>query len=86
MEKTEKQQKFREFSGVVSSASMSKTITVVVCSSKKHSKYDKRYKTNEKYHVHDEKGIAKVGDTVKFVECRPLSATKRWRLVEVIKN
>ena len=71
----------RMLSGTVVSASMNKTITVVVVSKKLHPKYNKQYKSSRKYHVHDEKGVAKVGDAVKFVECRPLSKTKRWRLV-----
>lgn len=77
---------FRSFVGLVKSAKMTKTITVVVSSVKKHFKYPKSFTTTAKYHVHDEKQVAKVGDTVKFVECRPLSATKRWRLVEVLKT
>lgn len=77
---------YREFVGVVKSAKMTKTITVAVTSIKKHYKYPKSFTTTAKYHVHDEKQVAKVGDTVKFVECRPLSATKRWRLVEVLKT
>lgn len=77
---------YREFVGVVKSTKMTKTITVAVSSIKKHYKYPKSFTTTAKYHVHDEKQVAKVGDTVKFVECRPLSATKRWRLVEVLKT
>lgn len=75
----------REFVGEVKSAAMTKTITVQVNSIKKHPKYPKSFTVSRKYHVHDEKQTAKVGDTVRFVECRPLSATKRWRLVEVLK-
>ncbi len=77
---------FREFAGVVKSNAMNKTISVVVNSIKKHDKYPKSFTVSRKYHVHDEKQVAKVGDTVRFVECRPLSATKRWRLVEVLKT
>lgn len=80
------QRNYRSFVGVVKSTKMTKTITVVVSSIKKHFKYPKSFTTTAKYHVHDEKQVAKVGDTVKFVECRPLSATKRWRLVEVLKT
>ena len=75
----------RSFIGEVVSASMNKTIVVRVETLKKIPKYNKSLRLNSKYHVHDEKGIAKVGNKVKFVECRPLSKTKRWRLVEVIK-
>jgi small subunit ribosomal protein S17 len=76
----------REFTGKVVSAAMNKTIVVRVDSMKMHSKYQKQYRVSKKFHVHDEKGIAKVDDMVRFVECRPLSKTKRWRLVEVIKK
>lgn len=76
----------RSFTGVVTSDSMTKTITVLVKTVKTHPKYKKKYIVTDKYHVHDEKSTAKVGDTVSFVECRPLSATKRWRLVEILKK
>lgn len=85
MEKQVIKKMVREFIGVVKSAAMNKTITVQVNSIKKHSKYPKSFTVSHKYHVHDEKQAAKVGDTVRFVECRPLSATKRWRLVEILK-
>jgi small subunit ribosomal protein S17 len=76
----------REFVGTVTSTAMAKTITVKVDSLRMNTKYHKQYRVSKKYHVHDEKGIAKVGDKVSFVECRPLSKTKKWRLVEVIKK
>ena len=76
---------YRTFNGVVMSTSMQKTITVQVDFMKMNEKYQKKYRVSKKYHVHDEKGTAKVGDKVVFVECRPLSKTKRWRLVEVTK-
>ncbi len=85
VETTKAKKVFREFIGVVKSAAMQKTITVQVNNIKKHDKYPKSFTVSRKYHVHDEKQVAKVGDTVRFVECRPLSATKRWRLVEVLK-
>ena len=71
----------RKLTGTVVSASMNKTVVVNVESRKLHPKYKKYYRVNKKYHVHDEKGAAKAGDKVMFVECRPLSKTKRWRLV-----
>lgn len=77
---------YRTFIGEVVSAAMTKTIVAKVLRFKMHPKYQKRYKVSEKYHVHDEKNVAKVGDTVKFIECRPMSKTKRWTLVEVIKK
>lgn len=74
----------RNFEGTVVSAAMTKTVVVRVDSMAMHAKYNKSYKVSNKYHVHDEKGEAKVGDKVKFVECRPMSKTKKWRLVEVL--
>lgn len=71
----------RTFTGTVVSNSMNKTITVRIDEMRLHSKYKKAYHVSNKFHVHDEKGEAKVGDVVKFVECRPISKTKRWRLV-----
>jgi len=85
MEKQEIKKITRGFDGIVTSAAMNKTITVKVDSIKKHTKYPKSFTVSRKYHVHDEKQTAKVGDKVHFIECRPLSATKRWRLVEVLK-
>ena len=71
----------RKFSGVVTSDKMDKTIVVKVESTKVHPKYGKRYIRNEKYKVHDEKNQFKEGDKVIFVECRPLSKDKRWRVL-----
>ncbi len=75
----------RQFEGEVVSASPDKTITVLVKTTKMHSKYRKQYVSSKKYAVHDEKNEATVGDRVRFQECRPLSKTKRWRLVEIVK-
>jgi small subunit ribosomal protein S17 len=76
------QKQFRTFTGTVVSIGMQKTIVVRVDRQKLHTKYNKRYRVSRKYHVHDEKNTAKVGDVVNFVECRPLSKTKRWRLAQ----
>lgn len=76
----------RRFEGVVASESENKTIRVKVDTIKTHTKYRKQYTTSRKYAVHDEKGDAHVGDTVLFEECRPLSKTKRHRLVKVLKK
>lgn len=73
----------RQFSGTVVSAAMNKTVVVNIERRKLHPKYKKYYRVSKKYHVHDEKGVAKTGDKVVFVECRPISKTKRWRLVKV---
>ncbi len=76
----------RELIGQVVSTAVTKTITVNVESRKLHPKYKKSYRVNKKYHVHDEKAEAKMGDKVVFVECRPLSKTKRWRLVKILNQ
>jgi small subunit ribosomal protein S17 len=72
----------RTKTGVVTSTKMQKTIVVTIDSYKTHPKYQKRYKDSRKFYAHDEKGLAKEGDTVTISETRPLSATKRWILVE----
>lgn len=72
--------------GVVVSTKNDKTITVEVSSSEKHHLYQKSFTMTKKYRVHDENNEAKVGDTVKIMETRPLSATKRFRLVEITKH
>ncbi len=63
-----------------------KTIKVLVETYKKDSLYGKRVKYSKKYTAHDEKNEAKIGDTVRIVETRPLSKTKRYRLVEIIEK
>ena len=68
----------------VVSAANSKTITVLVETHKKHPLYGKRVKYSKKYAAHDEKNVAKVGDTVRIRATRPLSKTKRYELVEVL--
>ena len=72
--------------GIVTSDKMDKTITVQVGRVKHHPVYNKLIRTATKFKAHDEKEAAKVGDTVRIEETRPLSKTKRWRLVEVIKK
>jgi small subunit ribosomal protein S17 len=71
----------KKFSGVVSSDKMDKTIVVKVESVKKHPKYGKRFTVSRKFKVHDEKNQYKEGDEVTFIECRPLSKEKRWRVI-----
>jgi small subunit ribosomal protein S17 len=66
--------------GVVVSDKMDKTIVVKVEDFKMHPKLQKRYRVSRKYKVHDEKGEYKTGDLVEFVECRPLSKDKKWRV------
>jgi small subunit ribosomal protein S17 len=60
---------------------MDKTVVISVESAKIYPKYGKRYKTNRNFKVHDEKNKYKTGDKVQFIECRPLSKDKRWRVV-----
>jgi len=72
--------------GVVSSNKMDKTITVNVERKVKHPLYGKFVKKSTKFHAHDEKNECSIGDTVKIMETRPMSKTKRWRLVEVIEK
>jgi small subunit ribosomal protein S17 len=74
----------RQFEGEVVSAGMQKTIRVRVDRVKMHPKYRKQYRTTKAYPVHDEKGVAKPGNRVLFEECRPMSKTKRWRLITVL--
>ena len=72
--------------GTVTSQKMNKTITVVVGRRMKHPKYGKYINLSTKYHVHDEKEASNEGDTVLIKECKPISKTKSWILVDVIKK
>ena len=72
--------------GVVRSNKMDKTITVTVERRVKHPIYGKFVKKTTSFHAHDEKNECTVGDIVKIMETRPLSKTKRWRLVEVVEK
>ena len=72
--------------GIVVSDKNDKTIIVEVETHKRHAKYQKRVKYSNKYTAHDENNEAVVGDTVTIMACRPLSATKRWRLVSIDKK
>lgn len=74
------------YQGTVVSDKMDKTVTVLVETHVKHALYGKRVKSSKKFKAHDEEGIAKYGDVVKIMETRPLSATKRFRVVEVVKK
>lgn len=74
------------YRGRVVSDKMDKTITVVVETQKRHPIIGKRVKYSKKYKTHDEKNSAKMGDIVRIQETRPLSATKRFRLVEIVEE
>ena len=76
----------RAIQGVVVSDKNDKTIVVLVETHKKHAKYGKRVKYRKKYYAHDENNSAVVGDTVTIMETRPVSATKRFRLVSIDKK
>lgn len=76
----------KEFVGKVVSDKNDKTITVLVETYKKHPKYGKRVKYSKKYTAHDETNKAKLGDTVRIVETRPLSKTKRFYLAEIVEE
>ncbi len=72
--------------GIVSSDKMLKTRVVSVTEMFRHAKYGKYIKRTQKFHVHDERNDAKVGDKVLITETRPLSKTKRWRLIKVLER
>ena len=72
--------------GVVTSNKMAKTITVAVERKVKHPIYGKFVKKTSKFHAHDDKNECSIGDLVRIMETRPLSKTKRWRLVEVVEK
>ena len=72
--------------GTVVSISGDKTITVQIEYRKHHPKYGKMMTIHKKLHCHDEKNEAGLGDTVRVMETRPLSKTKRWRLVEIVER
>ena len=76
----------KERIGTVTSNTMDKTITVAVERKVKHPIYGKFIKKTTKFHAHDEKNEASIGDVVRISETRPLSKTKRWRLVEIVEK
>lgn len=72
--------------GEVVSSKMNKTVVVETVTRVPHAKFGKIIKQVKRFHVHDEENAAQVGDTVRIMETRPLSKTKRWRLVEIVKH
>ena len=76
--------KIRE--GLVVSNKMNKTVVIAIVERVRHPKYDKFVIRTKKFYAHDEANDAKVGDKVRIVETRPLSKTKRWRVVEVLER
>ncbi|MBO7502524.1 MAG: 30S ribosomal protein S17 [Paludibacteraceae bacterium] len=76
----------KERQGIVTSDKMDKTIVVAVKWKEKHPIYGKFVNKTRKFHVHDEKNEAGIGDTVRIMETRPLSKTVRWRLTQIIER
>jgi small subunit ribosomal protein S17 len=76
----------KERTGLVVSNKMEKTITVAVRFKEKHPIYGKFVSKTKKYSAHDANNECSIGDTVRIMETRPLSKTKRWRLVEIIEK
>jgi len=76
----------KERRGIVVSDAMDKTIVVRIDVVQKHERYGKVVRRSSKLQAHDEQNVAGVGDLVRVVETRPLSATKRWRLLEILKK
>lgn len=76
----------KERKGVVVSDKQDKTITIAVERRTQHPKYKRVVKKTKKYKAHDEENVCNEGDIVRIMETRPLSKTKRWRLIEVIEE
>jgi small subunit ribosomal protein S17 len=76
----------KKMSGVVIGNSMDKTAVVIVKRLKKHISYSKYIRRNSKYLIHDPLNKCQIGDKVRIVECRPISKTKRWQLLEIINK
>lgn len=72
--------------GVVVSNKMDKTIVIAAKFKEQHPIYGKFVQKTKKYHVHDESNLANIGDTVLIMETRPLSKTKRWRLIQITEK
>jgi len=76
----------KERIGEVVSTKSAKTLVVQTSTRVPHARFGKIVKVNRRFHAHDECGVAKLGDRVRIQECRPLSALKRWKLVEVLSK
>ena len=86
MAETESRNARKVRTGTVVSLSGDKTVTVKISYRKHHPKYGKMMTTTKKLHAHDEEQVCGLGDTVKVMETRPLSKTKRWRVVEIVEK
>ena len=76
----------KEKVGVIFSNKMDKSVTVAVKWKEKHPMYGKFVNRTKKFHAHDENNDCNIGDTVRIMETRPLSKTKRWRVVEILER
>ena len=76
----------KEKVGVIFSNKMEKSVTVAVKWKEKHPMYGKFVNRTKKFHAHDESNNCNIGDTVRIMETRPLSKTKRWRVVEIMER
>jgi len=72
--------------GVVISDARDKTVTVEVSDTSRHPRYGKTVPRRKKFHAHDETNDARLGDTVRIVETRPISKSKRWRVAEIVER
>ncbi len=75
-----------KYTGTVASISGKQTVRVVMSYQTRHPKYGKMLKRSTVAHVHDQDNLAKVGDVVEIVKCRPMSKTKHWRLCRVVES
>ena len=82
----EQEEKLRTVSGVVLSNKMDRTATVLIERKVKHPLYGKYIKRSTKLHIHDENNECGIGDKVSISECRPISKTKSWKLMEIIEK
>ena len=82
----EKESKKRSLQGVVTSNKMDKTVVVSVQRSMMHPLYKKILRKSKRYKVHDAKNECRIGDTVRIMECRPLSKEKRFRVVQIMER
>ena len=78
--------KRKEYTGQVISDKMDKTVVLAVTRRIMHARYGKTVKRTTKFKAHDEKNECKMGDVVKFIETRPLSKEKRWKVLEIVEK
>jgi small subunit ribosomal protein S17 len=86
MERDEERGRRKFMTGKVVSDAMQKTVVVTIERLVKHEEYGKYVRRRSRFKVHDEKNEAKVGDVIRFMETRPLSKDKRWRLVDFVQR